>query len=66
MQQEAYQFVRGHCGWDLVTLLNGEEIPQGEEHNVAHTLFAPPCNGGVEVGFMYPPEGEGPHPSADH
>lgn len=59
MQQEAYQFVRGHCGWDLVTLLNGKEIPKGEEHRIAHTLLEPPCNGGVEIGFMYPPENGG-------
>ena len=56
MDQEAYTFIKGHCGWDSVTLLFGEEIPKGEEHRIAHTLLGPPCNGGVEIGFMYPAE----------
>ncbi|MFH1079688.1 MAG: hypothetical protein V1766_05420 [Pseudomonadota bacterium] len=58
MQQECYRYVKGHCGWDSVTLLYGEEIPEGEEHRIAHTLFEPPCSGGVEIGFLYPPKGE--------
>lgn len=57
MQQESYQYVKGHCGWDSVTLLYGEEIPAGEEHRIAHTLLEPPCSAGVEIGFAYPPEG---------
>lgn len=56
MRQEAYTYVKGHCGWDAVTLLFGDEIPAGEEHRIANTLFAPPCTGGIEIGFMYPPE----------
>ena len=59
MQQETLQFVKGHCGWDSVTLLYGEDIPRGEEHRIAHTLLEQPCSGGVEIGFMYPPEDEG-------
>jgi len=58
MNQKAYQYVKGHCGWDSVTLLYGQEIPAGEEHRIAHTLFEPPCSGGVEIGFMYPAEGD--------
>jgi hypothetical protein len=58
MHQEAYQYIKGHCGWDSVTLLYGEEIPAGEEHRIAHALLEPPCSAGVEIGFMYPPEGE--------
>jgi hypothetical protein len=57
MGQEAYQYVKGHCGWDSVTLLYGEKIRVADEHRVAHTLLQPPCHGGIEIGFMYPPEG---------
>lgn len=53
---EYYNFIKGHCGWDSVTLLYGQEIPQGEEHRIAHALLAPPCNSGFEIGFLYPPE----------
>ena len=58
MRQENYQFIKGHCGWDSVTLLFGEDIPSGEEHRIAHTLLEPPCQGGVEIGFMYPGQGQ--------
>lgn len=56
LHQESYSYIRGHCGWDSVTLLFGEDIPQGEEHRIARTLFEPPCSGASEVGFLYPPE----------
>jgi hypothetical protein len=58
MNQEAYTYVKGHCGWDSVTLLYGEQVPEGQEHRIAHTLMSPPCHGGIEIGFMYPPEGD--------
>ena len=58
MKQEAYTYIKGHCGWDSVTLLQGNEIPIGQEHRIAHLLLNPPCHGGIEIGFMYPPEGK--------
>ena len=41
-----------------MTLLYGNEIPEGQEHRIAQTLFEPPCRGGVEIGYLYPPEQE--------
>ncbi|MCF8105847.1 MAG: hypothetical protein K9K64_10205 [Desulfohalobiaceae bacterium] len=58
MKQQAYRYVKGHCGWDSVTLLYGDEIPVGREHRIAHLLLDPPSHGGIEIGFMYPPEGK--------
>ena len=58
MNQEAYTYIKGHCGWDSVTLLYGEQVPEEQEHRVAHTLMSPPCHGGIEIGFMYPPGGD--------
>jgi hypothetical protein len=55
-KQESYSFIKGHCGWDSVTLLFGEEVPKGEEHRIANTLLDPPCTSGFEIGFLYPPE----------
>jgi len=54
--QESYDFIRGHCGWDSVTLLYGEQIPKGREHEIALSLLHPPSFGGAEVGFLYNPE----------
>jgi len=54
--QESYNFVRGHSGWDAVTLLYGEQIPKGREHEIALSLLYPPLFGGAEVGFLYKPE----------
>ena len=46
-------FVKGHCGWDIVTLLVGEQIPPGKELETALKIISPPVSGGIEVGFMY-------------
>lgn len=54
MDQQDLDYVKGHCGWDSVILVCGDQVPDGEEHRIAHTLLAPPCSGGVEVGFLYP------------
>jgi len=54
--QENYDFIRGHCGWDSVTLLYGEQIPKGREHEIALSLLFPPSFGGAEVGFLYKPK----------
>lgn len=54
--QESYNFVRGHCGWDSVTLLYGEQIPKGRECEIALSILHPPLFGGAEVGFLYKPE----------
>jgi hypothetical protein len=51
-------FVKGHCGWDILTLLVGEHVPDGKEIETALKIFNPPVSGGIEVGFMYPRKGE--------
>lgn len=61
MNKNELDFVKGHCGWDSVTLLYGEQVPAGREHHVACTLFDPPCQGGSEIGFMYKAENTDHH-----
>jgi len=56
--RKGYSYIRGHCGWDTVTLLYGAEVGEGEEHRVAHTLFKSPEVVGSEIGFLYPPVGK--------
>jgi len=58
MMDNSIDFVRGHCGWDILTLLAGEQVPEGKEIETALKIFNPPVSGGIEVGFMYPPEGD--------
>ncbi len=53
------RFVKGHCGWDTVTLVVGEEVPEGKEIETALKILDPPINGGIEVGFMYRPVPKG-------
>jgi hypothetical protein len=55
---KSIDFVKGHCGWDILTLLAGEQVPQGTEIETALKIFNPPVSGGIEVGFMYPPIGD--------
>jgi hypothetical protein len=51
-------FVKGHCGWDVLTLVPDGEIPAGEELEAALKILAPPVDGGLEVGFLG--RGDGP------
>ena len=55
---KSIDFVKGHCGWDILTLLAGEQVPEGTEIETALKIFNPPVSGGIEVGFMYPPKGD--------
>ncbi len=55
----SFRFVKGHCGWDTVTLVVGEEVPEGKEVETALKILDPPINGGIEVGFMYRPRAQG-------
>lgn len=45
-------FVKGHCGWDVVTLLPAEQIPRGRELEAALKILDAPVDGGLEVGFL--------------
>ena len=52
-------FVKGHCGWDTVTLLLAGEIPPQQELEAALKIIDIPVSGGLEVGFMGRGEREG-------
>ena len=45
-------FVRGHCGWDVVTLLLGREVPSAMQLEVALQVLDAPVNGGIEAGIL--------------
>ena len=45
-------FVRGHCGWDVLTLLLGEQIPAAEQLSTALRVVDDPVNGGIEAGLL--------------
>ena len=45
-------FVKGHCGWDAVTLLPEGIIPVERELDVALKILDEPIHGGLEVGFL--------------
>jgi hypothetical protein len=45
-------FVKGHCGWDVVTLLPEGQIPASEELASAIKIVSTPIDGGLEVGLM--------------
>jgi hypothetical protein len=45
-------FVKGHCGWDVVTLLPEGQIPAEQELAFALKIVSAPVDGGLEVGFM--------------
>lgn len=47
-------FVKGHCGWDAVTLLPAWQIPAGQELAIALKIIDAPVYGGLEIGFMGP------------
>ena len=53
------RFVKGHCGWDTVTLIVGEEVPKSKEIETALKILDLPISGGIEVGFMYRPRTQG-------
>jgi len=51
-------FVKGHMGGNTIILLYGDQIPNKQELEVAKVLDRVYLSG-QEVGFLYPPKGEG-------
>lgn len=45
-------FVKGHCGWDTLTLLPEGSIPPQQELEAALKILAAPVYGGLEVGYL--------------
>lgn len=45
-------FVKGHCGWDVMTLLPDGQIPAEEELSSAVKIISAPIDGGLEAGWM--------------
>jgi hypothetical protein len=45
-------FVRGHCGWDIVTLLPEGSVAPADELEAALRIASAPIDGGLEVGWM--------------
>jgi hypothetical protein len=52
-------FVKGHCGWDSVTLIPAGDVPASRQLEIALRVMAAPYQGGLEVGFIGP--GDGPN-----
>jgi hypothetical protein len=48
------RFVKGHCGWDAVTLVPAGDLPAERELDSAMKILDAPVHGGLEVGFMGP------------
>jgi hypothetical protein len=47
-------FVKGHCGWDVVTLIDANQVPADRALACAIKIVSPPLDGGLEVGLMSP------------
>ena len=45
-------FVKGHCGWDTLTLVPLDQIAVGHQIETALKIIDTPINGGLEVGFL--------------
>lgn len=45
-------FVKGHCGWDVVTLVTEGQIPAADELTSSIKILSAPIDGGLEVGWM--------------
>jgi hypothetical protein len=52
-------YVKGHCGWDTVTLVPAGQIPAERELEAALEIMRPPIDGGLEVGWLSPGDGPG-------
>ncbi|MGC1730662.1 MAG: hypothetical protein WA747_14950 [Steroidobacteraceae bacterium] len=52
-------FVKGHCGWDTVTLVLASQVPPELQLEAALKIIDMPVSGGLEVGFMGRGEREG-------
>jgi hypothetical protein len=49
---EAIDFVRGHCGWDVLTLVPEGQIAPDQELAAALKILDAPLQGGLEVGYL--------------
>lgn len=45
-------FVKGHCGWDVVTLLPEGQVRPEDELPAAVKILGAPIDGGLEVGWL--------------
>lgn len=45
-------FVKGHCGWDAVTLLLDDQIAPADALATAVKIISPPVDGGLEAGLL--------------
>jgi len=59
---DTLDFIKGHCGWDVLTLVLAEQVPTGQEFETALKIVDSPVGGGIEVGIMYPPDSKGAIP----
>jgi hypothetical protein len=46
------EFVKGHCGWDTLTLIPAGTIPAERELEAALKIIDAPVSGGLEVGYL--------------
>lgn len=46
------EFVKGHCGWDAVTLLREGCVAPDQERDTALRILDAPVLGGLEVGYL--------------
>ncbi len=45
-------YLKGHCGWDVLSLLLTEQIPEAEQLETALKVLDMPVAGGIEVGLL--------------
>jgi hypothetical protein len=45
-------YLKGHCGWDMLSLLLAEQIPEAEQLDTALKVLDVPVSGGIEVGLL--------------
>jgi len=45
-------YLKGHCGWDPVSLLLAEQIPEAEQLDTALKVLDVPVDGGIDVGLL--------------
>ena len=45
-------YLKGHCGWDVLSLLLSEQIPEAEQLDTALKVLDVPVAGGIEVGLL--------------
>jgi hypothetical protein len=45
-------YLKGHCGWDVLSLLLAEQIPEAEQLDTALKVLDVPVAGGIDVGLL--------------